>query len=165
MFARLASACAIVGCVALAACDGQGSSPASPSAPHAVTANSVLRRSGALHVTKECPDYHGHANESCRITSSSLPLVAKGSTVVYASDAVGPLLDTDVTLYPPGGAGGSVAYGHCALSLATGIGRCDFSGGTGDFAGFRAKLAVSPLGGADFAWDGMYHLGGVGEQR
>jgi hypothetical protein len=114
-----------------------------------------LPRSGALHVTKECSTYTGHAGDICTITSSNLKEIEVGSRVVYASDAVGASLDTDVRLDPPG-PGNNAAFGHCALSLATGIGVCNFSGGSGKFTWFHASIAVSYLGGPNFAWDGTY---------
>ena len=41
------------------------------------------KRSGALHVTKECGDYHGAAGEFCTITSSNIPAIKPGMRVVY----------------------------------------------------------------------------------
>jgi len=112
-------------------------------------------RSGTLHVEKDCSAYTGHAGDSCTITSSNLLEIETGSKVVYASDAVGTSLDTDVILNPPG-PGNNTASGHCTLSLATGVGVCTFSGGTGKFTWFHASVAVSPQGGPNFAWDGTY---------
>src|SRR6476661_1235683 len=112
-------------------------------------------RRGALHVTKECSTYTGHAGDICTITSSNVEQIEPGSRVIYASDAVGASLDTDVRLDLPG-PGNNAAFGHCTLSLATGIGECNFSGGTGKFSWFHASVAVSPLGGPNFAWDGSY---------
>ncbi len=114
-------------------------------------------RSGALHVTKECSTYTGHAGDICTITSSNVKEIEAGSRVVYASDAVGASLDTDVHLDTPG-PGNDAAFGHCALSLETGIGVCDFSGGTGKFTWFHASIAVSPLGGPNFEWNGTYRF-------
>jgi hypothetical protein len=74
---------------------------------------------------------------------------------VYASPATWPLLDTDVVLDPPG-PGNNAAFGHCALSLETGVGVCTFSGGTGQFTHFHARVAVSYLGGPNYAWEGTY---------
>jgi hypothetical protein len=114
-----------------------------------------LVQSGALHVTKECSAYTGRAGEFCTITSSDLSLIEAGSRVVYASDAVGTSLDTDVVLNSPA-SGTDSANGHCALNLETGVGRCTFSGGTGKFSSFQADVAVSYLGGPNYAWDGTY---------
>jgi hypothetical protein len=112
-------------------------------------------RSGALNVTKDCSTYAGQAGDICTITSSNLAEIEAGSKVVYASGAVGASLDTDVRLDPPE-PGNSAAFGHCTLSLETGIGVCNFSGGTGKFTWFHASVAVSYLGGPSFAWNGTY---------
>lgn len=114
-------------------------------------------RSGDLNVTKECSLYFGHKDEFCTVTSSNLKHIPVGSRVVYASDAVGASLDTDIVLDPPG-RGNTRAFGHCTLSLATGVGVCRLSGGTGKLKGIRARVAVSYLGGPNFAWDGSYSL-------
>jgi hypothetical protein len=60
-----------------------------------------------------------------------------------------------VVLDPPG-PGNNTAFGHCELEFATGVGRCTFSGGTGKFTWFQASVAVSYLGGPNWAWDGTY---------
>jgi hypothetical protein len=119
-------------------------------------AGSATPRSGALHVTKECSDYHGLAGEHCTITSSSLKAIPVGSTVVYADAAVFPWLDTDIVLYTRGA---NAAHGHVHVYLPTFSGTITFSGGTGQFKKFQATLALSPLGGVDFAWDGTYSYG------
>jgi hypothetical protein len=113
-------------------------------------------RSGTLHVEKECSQYFGGSGEFCSITLSSLQEIKVRSRIYYASDAgADGTLDTDVRLVSRG-SGRDVALGHCTLSLITGIGECIFSGGTGKFTGFEARVAVSPLGGPNFAWDGTY---------
>jgi hypothetical protein len=125
-------------------------------APEQVAPGDVsFARSGALQVTKDCSLYFGHAGEFCTITASNLKQIKAGSRVFYASDAVGPSLDTDVVLDLPG-RGNNRAFGHCTLSLATGVGVCTFSGGTGKFKRFHASVAVSYLGGPNFAWNGTY---------
>jgi hypothetical protein len=142
----------------LGACDGPGNNPVSHDASvRAVAVNSApfFVRSGALNVQKECSGYTGQAGEICTITSSNVPEIEVGSTIRYASAAVGTAVDTDITLDPPG-PGINRAFGHCTLSLATGIGECRLSGGTGKFKKIRATVAVSPLGWPNFAWDGTY---------
>lgn len=114
-----------------------------------------LIRSGALNLTKDCSAYTGQAGDTCTVTTSNLAQIEPGSTIIYASAAVGAALDTDVRLDPPG-PGNNVAYGHCTLSLATGVGLCTFSGGTGKFTWFHANAAVSYVSGPTFAWDGTY---------
>jgi hypothetical protein len=115
------------------------------------------RRSGTLHVEKECSAYTGHAGDICTITSSTVKAIEPGSRVIYASDAVGASVDTDVRLDLPG-PGNNAAFGHCTIDLATGTGACTFSGGTGKFTWFQAEIVVSPLGGPDFEWNGTYRF-------
>jgi hypothetical protein len=112
-----------------------------------------------VHIEKDCSVYTGHAGDHCTITRSNVRAIPVGSTVTYAADAVGATLDTDVSLDPPK-PGNNVAFGHCALDLATGIGACSFSGGTGMYKRFQASVAVSHLSGPTFAWDGTYSFSG-----
>lgn len=120
----------------------------------AEAAPSVVR-SGSLNLTKDCSAYTGQAGDTCTVTTSNLAQIEPGSRIIYASAAVGAALDTDVRLDPPG-PGNNVAFGHCTLSLATGVGVCTFSGGTGKFTWFHANVAVSYVSGPTFAWDGTY---------
>jgi hypothetical protein len=109
-------------------------------------------RSGDLHVTKECSGFTGGPGSYCTITSSNLPAIEVGSHVVYLDPpAVGTPAGSDVILDVPG-PGNNAAHGHCS----TAINVCTFSGGTGKFAWFHAAVAVSYLGGLDFAWQGTY---------
>jgi hypothetical protein len=149
---KLATATAIMAAVAITACSDT-TGPKDLVAGGLSAASSP--RSGAIHVEKECSAYTGHAGDFCTITSSTLEQIEAGSTVTYASDAVGTLLDTDVVLDLPG-PGNNAAFGHCTLDLATGLGGCEFSGGTGKFTWFHASVAVTPLGGPNFAWNGTY---------
>lgn len=113
-------------------------------------------RSGELHVTKECHEYHGLAGQHCTITSSNIPAIKVGSQVVYASAAGDPIpgqLNSDLIIDGPGN---NTAYGHVALDVSTGTGVVTLSGGTGEFKHFHAQVAVSPLGWPNFAWDGTY---------
>jgi hypothetical protein len=66
-------------------------------------------------------------------------------------------LNTDVRVDLPG-PGNNAAFGHCTINLGTGLGTCVISGGTGKFTWFHAQIAVTPLGGTDFAWDGSYQF-------
>jgi uncharacterized membrane protein YhhN len=109
-------------------------------------------RAGALNATKECSGYTGAAGSFCTITSSNLAAIEVGSKIVYLQPAA--LLTaagSDVVLDLPG-PGDNAAFGNCSLAL----GHCTFSGGTGKFTWFRASVAVSYLGGLDWAWDGTY---------
>jgi hypothetical protein len=122
-----------------------------------------------LHVTKECSQDTGAAGDFCTITSSNLAAIKKGSKVFYdqaagipncsKSSPPGPasgLLDSNVVLYV---GTGDWAVGRCALDLGTGSGLCTFSDGVGQLTGFEARVDVSYLGGANYAWDGAYSFG------
>ena len=50
------------------------------------------------------------------------------------------------------------------LDFATGSGTVTFSGGTGQFVSFRAKVTVSSLGGTLWAWDGTYSFDSHGDR-
>jgi hypothetical protein len=114
-------------------------------------------RSGALHVTKECSEYHGRVGEFCTITSSNIRAIEPGMKVVYLA-ALPPsgVLDSDIVL--SSGHGGA-AVGHVVLNLGTAQGRVRLSVGTGRFAGFHARAAVSlePKTGI-WHWDGTYRF-------
>jgi hypothetical protein len=113
-------------------------------------------RSGPLHVTKECSAYTHLAGGYCTITSSNLAAIPVGSKVIYEQALVGTVLETDVTLDPPGP--GDVAFGHVHLDLVSKVGVATFTGGTGKFTGFSASVAVTLDTGVPFGWkwDGTY---------
>jgi hypothetical protein len=117
-----------------------------------------VARSGELHATKECSKYFGQAGEFCTITSSNLKEIPVGTRVYYASAAVPPNLDTEVTLDPPG-PGNNTASGHVVLSFVTASGTVVVSGGTGKFKRFHANAVVSHLDGVNWAWNGTYSYG------
>ncbi|HET9194557.1 MAG TPA: hypothetical protein VFO21_16860 [Vicinamibacterales bacterium] len=157
---RAVIGCFCIGVLAAVGCT-DGSLPVSPSAgPGASSLAASFPRSGDLDVTKECSTYTGHAGDVCTITSSNVEEIEVGSTIVYARDADFSTLslDSDVVLDPPG-PGNNTAFGHCNLSLVTGIGLCTFSGGTGKFTHFHGSANVSYLGGPNYAWDGTYSFG------
>ena len=113
-------------------------------------------RNGALHVTKECPDYHGLAGEHCTILSSNLNLIRAGMNVVYISAAGATSLDSDLVLDGPGN---NNALGHVMLDFATRSGIVTFSGGTGRFKGFHARVAVTfSKDDGLWHWDGTYRF-------
>jgi hypothetical protein len=117
--------------------------------------SATFPRSGALHVTKECSQYTRLAGSFCTITSSNLEAIEVGTRVVY-TDASGPtVLNTDVTLDPPG-PGNNRAFGHVVLDLAARHGVITISGGTGKFTWLEANAVVTYLGGRNWAWDGTY---------
>jgi hypothetical protein len=113
-------------------------------------------RHGALHVTTDCTGYQGQVDGHCTITSSNLKAITAGSRVVYLQAAGASSLDSDIVLVV---GPGEIAIGHVMLDFATGTGTVTFSGGTGQFASFHAKAAVSSLGGTGWAWDGTYSFG------
>ena len=122
--------------------------------PEAVSARSP--RNGSLHVTKECSAYTGAAGSFCTFTSSNLAEIRVGSRVFYDQAGGIPtgLLDSNVVL--DAGAGNR-AVGRCTLDFATILGLCTFSDGTGQFAGFSARVNVSlDRKTGLFHWDGTY---------
>lgn len=119
--------------------------------PSALAAASAPR-SGDLHATKNCLGFTGAAGSYCQITTSNLPQIENGSRIDYLQPSL--LLTpagSDVILDPPG-PGNNVAFGNCSLA----VGHCTFWGGTGKFTHFEASVAVSHIGGYDWAWDGTY---------
>ena len=114
--------------------------------------------SGNLSVIKECSQYTGAPGSFCTITSSNVGPIKVNSKVYYDQAAGAPagLLDSNVVL--DAGAGNR-AFGRCSLDLSTGVGLCTFSDGTGQFAGFQARINVSYLGGPNYGWNGTYSFG------
>ena len=118
-------------------------------------------RSGSLHVTKECSQYTGAAGSFCTITASNFGPIKVNSKVYYDQAAGAPLgtgvpsgmLDSNVVL---DAGGGNRAFGRCSLDLSNFTGLCTFLDGTGQFAGFQARVNVTPQGGPNFGWDGTY---------
>ena len=167
-----------IGCVCAAlgaaGCAGGSVNPVSPSASPALSSlaaggsgpvgalvSASFPRSGDLHVTKTCPPstYTGAAGDFCTVTSSNVPEIEVGSRVVYAqaADFSTLSLDSDVLIDVPG-PGNNTAFGHCQVNLATGIGLCTFSGGTGKFTQFHGNVNGAFLGGTDWAWDGTFNF-------
>jgi hypothetical protein len=125
--------------------------------------NTGTPRSGQLHVTKECSQYTGQAGGFCTITGSNLNAIRPGMKVIYASALAFPTLDSDLVLAGPGH---NDAYGHVKLDLNSFTGPLTFSGGTGRFRGFHARLTVSCApGGSPCAWDGPYKFTPPGHDR
>ncbi len=160
----------LIAAVATSACSGRRDSTATGPAVSTSSASSSeselesrAARRGPLNIEKDCTGYTGNAGQTCVVTASNLAAIPAGSVILYAQDAVNGYLDTDITLHAPGG--GNVAFGHCALSLVTGIGTCRLSGGTGTLRGIHARVAVSPLGWPIFAWDGKYRFSGIDDRE
>jgi hypothetical protein len=118
--------------------------------------NESSARSGSLVVQKNCQSFAGNAGDFCTITASNLEAIPVGSVITYKSAAVNGILDTDVTLDPPG-PGNNTAAGHCFVNLTNGLGVCSFAGGSGRFRGFHSRVDVTPLGWPNFAWNGTYY--------
>jgi hypothetical protein len=114
------------------------------------------KRSGALHVTKECSQYNFAVGGFCTIESSNIPAITRGMKVVYLAAPVPGLLDADLAL----GSGSGTALGDVVLDTNSGTGRIRFSVGTGGFRGFTARAAVSFDGDGIWHWDGTYRFGG-----
>jgi hypothetical protein len=112
---------------------------------------------GGLQVTKDCSAYTGAAGGYCTVTSSNLAAIMVGSKIFYDQAAGTPpgMLDSDIIL---DSGTGNRAIGHCTVDLGTNRGLCTFSGGTGQFSGFRARVDVSlvPGSAASYRWDGTY---------
>lgn len=54
------------------------------------------------------------------------------------------------------------AFGRCSLDLSNGAGLCTFSDGTGQFAGFQARINVTYLGGPNYGWKNVqFQLGAL----
>ena len=119
-----------------------------------------LGRSGFLKVDKECSNYEGAPGEFCTITSSNISEITPESTRVYYTQPMGVpsgMLDSNVVL---DAGNGNRAVGRCTLDLTTGLGLCTFSDGTGRFAGFQARVDVTPprYEGDDWHWRGTYEF-------
>lgn len=152
---RLVTILAMLATVACA--DGAGPTSPSPNAPvpsvaatapggaqqaDAASSSASSTRSGAFNVTKECSTYTGQAGDHCTVIASDLKAIEVGTTFIYAKAVVDGVLNSSVVLDPPG-PGNNKAFGHCRLDLATGLGLCTFSGGTGKFTWFRGSADVS----------------------
>ena len=117
--------------------------------------NQVLRASKPFHATKDCSGFTGKIGSYCTIRSSNVKALGPGSRIFYFQQSGKAALDSDIVIY----AGpGNVTTGHCLLHLASGLGLCTLSDGTGTLTGFRARVRVS----ADhqvpnlWHWDGTY---------
>lgn len=120
-------------------------------------------REGDLLVKKNCSAFTGNPGSYCMITDSSLPEIKNGSKLYYdqpAATVAGLLeggLDSNVVLYVDTG---DWAVGRCTLDGITNVGLCTFSDGTGEFAGFRARVNVSSTDGLNYTLEGTYSFSG-----
>ncbi len=116
-------------------------------------------RSGPLHILKNCSSYNFLAGGHCTIAGSNFAEIPAGS-IVYYSQAFGILnpawLDSNVVL---DAGNGNKAVGRCTIDFS-GItpGVCTFQDGTGQLAGFTARVSVStsPDSDGNYTWDGTY---------
>src|SRR5437868_813346 len=138
------------------ACSGKdATAPSGKLAPAAANADRESARSGDLIAVKNCEGYTGLAGQSCTLTSTNLKQIPAGTKVVYASGLGAGVLESDITLYPPG-ENGSVAFGHVSLNLATKTGTAWITGGTGRFKHFRATVDIAYVSGRNWTWRGSY---------
>jgi hypothetical protein len=129
-----------------------------------------FRKSGELHLTKECGDYSALAGGFCTITQSNLKEITVGTREFALKDAdlVAGTLNSDGLLYVKDG---EIALNHCDIFgfFATEgvIGSCTFSGGAGHFSGFHAKVVVSvnKLNSNQADFDGTYSFSNTGEEN
>jgi hypothetical protein len=122
-------------------------------------------RNGDLHVTKECSQNTGLAGTFCTITSSNIPEIQVGAKVFYDQQAGIPagMLDSNVVLKV---GVGDWAVGRCTLDGSTGRGICTFSDGVGPFAGFHARVNVTPpTDGKNWHWEGTYGFTPTGKDE
>ena len=112
-------------------------------------------RNGHLQIQKDCEANNGKAGGHCTIKVSNLAEIPSGSNIYYDQDLGIPagLLDSNIVL---DAGNGNRGVGRCTIDLATALGLCTFSDGTGQLAGFSARVNVSFLGGTMWAWDGTY---------
>jgi len=118
-----------------------------------VSVSASSGRTRILHVTKECSQNTRLAGSFCTITSSNVLGIMPGSRVYYDQAAGIPvgLLDSNVVV---DSGNGNRALGRCTLDQATRLGLCTFSDGTGNLAGFHARVDVDCRSGC--RWDGPY---------
>jgi len=113
-------------------------------------------RKGDLHVTKNCAQNTGAPGSYCTITSSNFAEIKPGARVYYDQAFGVPtgFLDSSVILDI---GTGDWAVGRCTVDATTARGICTFSDGTGQLAGFKARVDVSPFPNfVDYHWDGTY---------
>lgn len=118
-------------------------------------------RQGVIHIRKNCSDYTRLAGGFCTIVESNFDGIPKGSVVHY-TQAFGILnpawLDSNVVV---DAGNGNKAVGRCTVDFSIGTpGVCTFSDGTGELAGFTARVDVTTVAvpPADFFWDGTYRF-------
>ena len=109
-------------------------------------------RTAAFHATKDCSGFDGTTGY-CTVRSSNVQALKAGSKIFYLQKSGKSSLDSDIVIYV---GPGTVATGHCFLRLATSIGLCTVSDGTGNLAGFHLRARVR----ADTSFPELWHLDG-----
>lgn len=120
-------------------------------------------RAGTFHAHKNCDQYSGLAGGFCTLTESTLKQIPVGTKVVYASAATPTALSSDVMLVSPN-PGNNVALGHVELNRVTRTGTATFSGGTGKFQHFSARVTITFLSPRNWSWDGTYSFSDEGDR-
>jgi len=139
-------------------CSGTDSTtPISSDAKAVSSASPSALRGGAFHAVKECTGFTGASGSFCEFSESNVKAIPKGSRFYYQDPPLNVFspAGTDVILDVPG-PGNNQAFGHCAMNLATSVGLCAFSGGTGKFTHFHASLVVSNPQGLSWDLNGSY---------
>jgi hypothetical protein len=130
----------------------------------AASVSAGSEQSGHLYAVKNCVGtFTGDPGSYCTFTSSNVPEIIPIHSRLYYDQGIGSLpaaglalLDSNVIL----DAGlPNRARGRCTLDLTTYLGGlCTFSDGTGDFAGFYARLTVNC---PNFPTTGLCYLDGT----
>jgi hypothetical protein len=120
-------------------------------------AGATAEREGTVQITKDCTSYTGKAGSSCTITSSNIAELPTGTVVYYLQRAniVPGLLDSNVIL---DAGNGNRATGRCTFDLNSFTGLCQFTDGTGQLAGFEARVDVAATTLPSYSWSGPYHF-------
>ena len=124
----------------------------------AASSGSPAQGTKPFHATKDCSGFTGKIDAYCTIRSSNVKALGPGSRIVYFQQSGKAALDSDIVIY----AGpGNVTTGHCLLHLASGLGLCTLSDGTGTLAGFHARVRVTADHSVPYLWhwDGTYSFG------
>jgi hypothetical protein len=123
----------------------------------AVPLSATPEKGRKLHITKECTEYNGNAGDWCTVTVSNVGRLPVGTKILYSQAFGVPagLLDSNVVI---DAGGGNRAVGRCTLDGATGLGLCTFYDGTGQLAGFEARVDVTCPPGPECDWDGTYGI-------
>jgi hypothetical protein len=120
-------------------------------------AGAHAEREGTVQIIKDCTNYTGNPGSTCTITSSNIAELPIGTVVYYlqAANIVAGLLDSNVIL---DAGNGNRATGRCTFDLNSFTGLCQFTDGTGQLAGFEARVDVAATTLPSYSWNGPYHF-------